>query len=139
MLDTCCQVKIENPGSGIKNRANKRKWQKKGKEFKLNWKKVLNYQSIVRQVPFLFYLAFLAIVYIYNGHMADKTVRKINATAKEVKELQWEYKSLKSEVMFRSKPSELTKALQPLGLNELQESPYVLKDSLEQYMQTVNK
>ena len=109
---------------------------KKEKTNKWNWKKVLNYQSIVKQVPFLFYLAFLAVVYIYNGHMADKTVRKINAAAKDVKELQWEYKSLKSEVMFRSKPSELSKALQPMGLNELQESPYVLKDSLEQYMQT---
>ncbi|HEX7754328.1 MAG TPA: FtsL-like putative cell division protein [Niabella sp.] len=113
--------------------------EKKEKSSRWNWKKLLNYQSIVKQVPFLFYLAFLAVVYIYNGHMADKTVRKINTTAKEVKELQWEYKSLKSEVMFRSKPSELTKALQPLGLNELQASPYVLKDSLEEYMQTAHK
>lgn len=112
---------------------------KKEKDIKLNWKKWLNYQSIVRQVPFLFFLAFLAVLYIYNGHMADKTVRKINATAKEVKELQWEYKSLKSEVMFRSKPSELVKALQPFGLNELQESPYVLKDSLEEYMRTAHQ
>lgn len=92
----------------------------------------MNYQSIVKQVPFIFFLALLALVYIYNGHMADKMVRKINATAREVKELQWEYKSLKSEVMFRSKPSELVKAVQPLGLNELRESPYVLKDSLEE-------
>ncbi|HUN03176.1 MAG TPA: hypothetical protein PLS00_09995, partial [Niabella sp.] len=29
-----------------------------------------------------------------------------------------------------SKPGELAKALQPLGLNELEESPYVLKDSI---------
>lgn len=100
----------------------------------LNWKKWLNYQSVVKQVPFLFYLSFLAIVYIYNGHMADKTIRKINVTAKEVKELQWEYKSLKSDVMFRSKPSQLAKALQPLGLTELSETPYVLKDSLGDYM-----
>lgn len=104
---------------------------------KLSWKKILNYQSIVKQVPFLFYLTFLAVIYIYNGHMADKTIRKINATAKDVKELQWEYKSLKSEVMFRSKPSELVRALQPIGLNELQESPYVLKDSLEEYLETI--
>lgn len=97
----------------------------------------MNYQSIVKQVPFLFFLAFLAVMYIYNGHMADKTVRKINAMAKEVKELQWEYKSLKSEVMFRSKPSELSKALQPLGLSELKETPYVLKDSVEQYLTVV--
>lgn len=108
------------------------------KGLKLNWKKWLNYQSIVKQVPFLFFLAFLAVVYIYNGHMADKTVRKINTVAKEVKELQWEYKSLKSEVMFRSKPSQLSQALQPLGLSELSETPYVLKDSLEAYMANAN-
>lgn len=108
-------------------------------QMKFNWKKWLNYQSIVKQVPFLFFLAFLAVVYIYNGHMADKTVRKINAMAKEVKELQWEYKSLKSEVMFRSKPSQLSKALQPLGLSELNETPYVLKDSLEDYLAGVHE
>ncbi len=100
------------------------------KMIKLNWKKWLNYQSIVKQVPFLIFLTSLALIYIYNGHTADKTVRKINALAKEVMELEWEYKSLKSEVMFRSKPGELAKALQPLGLNELEESPFVLKDSL---------
>lgn len=110
--------------------------QKKG--LSLNWKKWLNYQSIVKQVPFLFFLAFLAVVYIYNGHMADKTVRKINTVAQEVKEQQWEYKSLKSEVMFRSKPSQLSQALQPLGLNELNETPYVLKDSVEAYMANAN-
>ena len=99
---------------------------RKENKSKWSWKKLLNYQSIVKQVPFLFYLAFLAVIYIYNGHMADKTVRKINATAKEVKELQWEYKSLKSEVMFRSKQSELVKAVEPLGLKELVESPVVL-------------
>lgn len=112
----------------------------KEKNVKVNWKKWLNYQSIVKQVPFIFFLTLLAVVYIYNGHMADKTVRKINATAKEVKELEWEYKSLKSEVMFRSKPSELVKALKPLGLNELNESPYVLKDTTELYLtQTANR
>ena len=94
------------------------------------WKKWLNYQSIVKQVPFFLFLAFLAVVYIYNGHNADKTIRSINRTAKEVKELQWEYKTVKSEVMFRSKQSELVKAVEPLGLKELVESPVVLNDSL---------
>ena len=65
------------------------------------------------------FLALLAVVYIYNGHYADKTIRNINQTAKEVKELQYEYKTVKSEVMFRSKQSELAKAVEPLGLKEL--------------------
>ena len=48
---------------------------KKGNEKKYRWKKWLNYQSIVRQVPFFVFLALLAVVYIYNGHYADKTIR----------------------------------------------------------------
>ena len=95
------------------------------------WKRWLNYQSIVKQVPFFLFLAVLAVIYIYNGHYADKTIRNINRTAKEVKELQYEYITVKSEVMFRSKPSELAKAVEPLGLKELTTSPVVLKDSAE--------
>lgn len=94
------------------------------------WKRWLNYQSIVKQVPFFFFLALLAVIYIYNGHYADKTIRNINRTAKEVKELQYEYKAAKSEVMFRSKQSELVKAVEPLGLKELTVAPAVLKDSI---------
>ena len=93
------------------------------------WKRWLNYQSVVKQVPFFLFLAMLAVLYIYNGHYADKTIRNINRTAKEVKELRYEYTAVKSEVMFQSKPSELVKAVEPLGLKELVQSPVVLKDS----------
>ncbi len=44
------------------------------------WKRWLNYQSIVKQVPFFLFLALLAVLYIYNGHLADKTIRNINRT-----------------------------------------------------------
>jgi predicted membrane protein len=92
----------------------------------VGWKKWLNYQSVVKQVPFFLFLTLLAVVYIYNGHLADKTVRNIGRTTREVRELQHEYKTVKSEVMFRSKQSELVKAVEPLGLKELIESPVVL-------------
>lgn len=103
--------------------------QAKERNLKLNWKRWLNYQSLVRQLPFFFFLALLAVVYIYNGHLADKTIRKINSTAKEVKELQYEYISIKGEVIFRSKQSEMIKAVEPMGLKELVASPVVLVDS----------
>jgi hypothetical protein len=93
------------------------------------WKRWLNYQSVVKQVPFFLFLTVLAVVYIYNGHYADKTIRNINRTEKEVKELKYEYIAVKSEVMFQSKPSELIKAVEPLGLKELVQSPVVLKES----------
>ena len=99
----------------------------KERDLKFHWKRWLNYQSIVRQVPFFLFLAVLAVLYIYNGHHADKTIRSITRTAREVKELQHEYKTIKSEVMFRSKQSELVKAVEPLGLKELTEAPIVLR------------
>lgn len=95
----------------------------------IGWKRWLNYQSVVKQVPFFFFLALLAVIYIYNGHYADKTIRNINRTSKEVKELQYEYIDVKSKVMGQSKQSELVKAVEPLGLKELTGTPVVLKDT----------
>jgi predicted membrane protein len=90
------------------------------------WKRWLNYQRVVKQLPFFLFLTLLAVIYIYNGHYAEKTLRKISRTSREVKELQHEYKTVQSEVMFRSKQSELVKAVEPLGLKELTQSPAVL-------------
>lgn len=99
------------------------------KENRFRWKRLLNYGSIVKQIPFFIFLALLAVVYIYNGHYADKTIREINKTSNELKELQYEYKSVKGDVLFRSKQSELIQAVQPLGLKELTAEPIILIDS----------
>ena len=93
-------------------------------------RRLFGYRWIVKNIPFFLFLAALAIVYIYNGHYADNTVRSINKVNRELKELQHEYKTLKSEVMFRSKQSELAKAVQPLGLKELVVPPAVLVDTM---------
>jgi hypothetical protein len=104
---------------------------KKEKETRFRWKRWLNYSAIVRQTPFFVFLAALAVVYIYNGHHADKIIREINKTSRELKELQYEYKSVKGDVLFRSKQSELMEAVKPLGLKELTAEPVVLIDSIK--------
>lgn len=96
---------------------------------RFHWKRLLNYQSIVKQIPFFLFLAALAVVYIYNGHLADKTIRAISRTERDLKELQYEYKTVKGDVLFRSKQSELIEAVEPLGLKELTAAPVVLIDS----------
>jgi hypothetical protein len=103
-----------------------------GKSLKQEWTKWLNYEGIVKNIPFIMFMSSLAVVYIFNGHYADKLIRKISKTEKNIKELQYEYKTLKSEVIFRSKASELVKAVEPLGLKELHELPYVLTDSSQE-------
>lgn len=90
------------------------------------WKRWLNYQSVVKQVPFFLFLSALAVVYIFNGHHADKTIRKINRISKEVKELKYEYTAVKSKLLYQSKQGELIKAVEPLGLKELLQTPVTL-------------
>jgi cell division protein FtsL len=98
-------------------------------EVKRDWKRIFSYKWVVKNLPFFLFLTALAVIYIYNGHYAEKTIRNINKVSIELKELQYEYKTLKSEVMFRSKQSELAKAVSPLGLRELIQPVVVLKDS----------
>src|SRR6266516_1396537 len=92
-------------------------------------KRLFGHRWIVKNIPFFLFLSVMEVIYIYNGHYADKTIRSINKVNRELKELQYQYKTLKSEVMFRTKQSELVKAVEPLGLRELVVPPVVLKDS----------
>jgi len=102
---------------------------KKEFELRLRWKRLLNYQSVVRQMPFFLFLALLAVVYIYNGHNADKLIRDIARTNRELKELEYEYKTVKGQVLFQSRQSELARAVMPLGLKEVDTPPVVLKET----------
>lgn len=93
---------------------------------KTDWKKNLSYKWVVKNIPFFLFLTLLAVLYIYNGHFTDKLTLKISTTEKRIKELEYEYKTIKSEVIFRSKASELIKAVEPLGLKELTSPPILL-------------
>ena len=86
-----------------------------------------NYQWIVKNIPFFLFLSVLTVLYIANGHRADRTIRRMNSTAGELKDLQYEYKTLKSEVMFRSEEVQIVKASEPLGLKVSKEMPVRLK------------
>ena len=101
----------------------------KAKAPKIDWRKILYQRWIVRNTPFFLFIAVLMIFYIANGHYADKTMRKINATEKRLKEMEYEFKTLKREVIFRSKESELARAVEPLGLKELTSSATIITDS----------
>lgn len=101
----------------------------KAKKRKYKWNRWLNYQSIVKQIPFFLFLALLAVVYIYNGHNADKTIRRIGKASSELKDLQGEYKSVTGDVLLRSRQSEMVETVKPLGLKELTTEPVILIDS----------
>ena len=95
------------------------------------WMRIFSYRWIVRNFRFFLFLSLLAILYIFNGHYSVKTVRSITKVSKELKDLEFEYKSLKSEVLFQSKQSEVARAVAPLGLKELNQPPLVIEQTEE--------
>lgn len=71
-----------------------------------------------RHLPFLLFLAFLAIIYIGNSYYAEKNVRKIEKLQKEVKELRYEHIYTKSQRVSKSRQSEVAKTLSDEGIKE---------------------
>ena len=79
----------------------------------------LGKENIVKHLPFISFLSLLMLLYIANGYYAEDTVRALNRVANDLKEMRSEYISTKSELMFRSKQSEIAKLL---GKYEVRES-----------------
>jgi hypothetical protein len=72
----------------------------------------------VKYVPYVFYVSVFLMGYIWNAHTSDKLVRKISKMKVEVNDLRADYTTLKAELMFKSKQSEVAKEVQSIGLEE---------------------
>jgi hypothetical protein len=101
------------------------------KPARFEWTRLFQgHRWLIGNIPFLLFLAMLTVVYIYNGHYAEKKIKDINRTASALKELQYEYKTLKSELMFMQKQSEVVRLAKPMGFTETTVPPVRLKDTL---------
>ncbi len=77
---------------------------------------------------YLLFIGFLGVVYIANAHFAEKNVRRIQQLQKEIKELKWEYTSIKSETMYKSMQSQIDESLEPVGLDLANKGPKIIKE-----------
>lgn len=98
-----------------------------------DWKLILNnvgQKGIVRNIPLILYIALLSLVYIAINHYAENTIRDINKTAKELKELRWRYVDEKTQIMFLTKESQLEQRAGTLGLKKTKVPPYKIAISV---------
>ena len=79
-------------------------------------KGLFSYRWILNNLVFFLFVAFLAVLYIANGHAADKIIRDINITNKQIKELKYEYKTLKNEEIMGSMQAKVEDDALALGL-----------------------
>lgn len=75
-------------------------------------------------LPKILFAMTLGLLYIGNTHYAEKTVRKIDAMQAEVEDLRADYTTLKADLMFASKQSEVARKVKDYGLKESLIPPY---------------
>lgn len=84
---------------------------------------MISADTIIRQLPFILFIAGLAILYIANAHYAEKTTKSIYEIDKDLKELRWNFMATESELQNLSKQSQVAKMVDPQGLKELATPP----------------
>ncbi|MEZ5195413.1 MAG: FtsL-like putative cell division protein [Bacteroidales bacterium] len=78
----------------------------------------LTRESTSRNFPFLLFLAGLAIIYIGNSYYAEKNIRQVESLQKQLKEIRYEYISIKSDLMQNNRQSKVAGNLANKGIKE---------------------
>lgn len=78
----------------------------------------------VQYLPKVLFVVLLCVLYIGNTHYGERTTREINRAQSEVEDLRADYTTLKADVMFASKQSEVARRTWEMGLRESLNPPY---------------
>lgn len=94
----------------------------------------------LQHIPFVLFMALIAILYIANGYYADDKIREVNKVSNEIKELRTEFISYKSDLMFISKQSQVAAAVDTIGLKEPVVAPMKIEmDSIKVPVGSIEK
>ena len=99
---------------------------------RLDLTRFVEYDSVIKQMPFVLFIALLALLYIWNNHHAVKSIKEINTNEKKVQQLKWEYLTAKSELEGKSKQSEVARLVEPYNISELKTPPVKIYVNKEQ-------
>ncbi|MEJ7644045.1 MAG: FtsL-like putative cell division protein [Chryseolinea sp.] len=87
----------------------------------------------VKYLPKILFVMLLGLIYISNTHYAEKTVRRINTIQAEVEDLRADYTTLKADLMYASKQSEVARKVGTLGLKESLKPPFKVETKAGEY------
>ncbi len=83
----------------------------------------ISYAQVIHNFLFVVAIVFIGVIEIFNTHLSVRLNRGISKKQETIKELRWEYMTVKTEMNQKSKQSALQKILEPYGLKALKESP----------------
>lgn len=82
------------------------------------WAK-FSYRRMLGTMPYLSFLALLAVIYIGNNHRAVEMQRELNKQQKVLKELRWRDMDTKTRLMNAGMETKMIQNAAPLGLKPL--------------------
>ena len=80
-------------------------------------------EGFIKNLPFVLFLSLLGVLYIGNGYSAIGTIRELAKTNTELKEMRSEYITLKSELNFKSKQSQVEERAAHYGIKQSKVPP----------------
>jgi hypothetical protein len=86
----------------------------------------LQYDRVVRHLPFLLFLSGLAALYIHNRHTVERQSRELDAIRKELTELEWYHDTANDELARLSRQSEVADRVAAQGIRELTTPPIII-------------
>jgi hypothetical protein len=98
--------------------------------------------AVLDNLPFLIFLAILALFYISNTYYTEKTLRQIEKIKTELKELQFQSSLAKAKMLGVSRQTEIAKKVGSLGIKETSTPPYKIfysKTLLKQESDTLHR
>lgn len=95
----------------------------------------LSKNNVISYLPYMLFVTFIGIMYIANGYYAEKTVRSLYKTTSDLKELRSEYITIKSDLNYLSKQSQVALATEGLGIKESVVPPSKIVLTKKEYKQ----
>ena len=80
-------------------------------------------KGMYKNMPFIAFLAVLAMAYIANAHSGEKVMREIQALEKQAKQEHWRYMSVESEMTKQGRRTEVQGRVTESGLQMPVEAP----------------
>ena len=84
----------------------------------------LNREWVTGNIPYLLYLALLAMIYIGNTYSTERRYKEIEKTKSELAEYRYHYITAKAALMFQGRQSEISKRAINQGLKETMHPPF---------------
>jgi hypothetical protein len=85
---------------------------------------LLSNQAVLKNMPFLVFLAILAMFYISNTYYSEKTFKQIEKIKNELKELRYRSITAKAKMLDVSKQTEIAKKVELIGIKGTTTPPY---------------